>query len=96
MGSEDTPLVGGFRVHGRVQGVGFRWWARQTACTLGLRGEVRNCPDGCVEVIAVGTKDQVERFTRALERGPPASRVDRIEAFEPEAMPAADAFEITR
>jgi len=81
-------------VHGRVQGVGFRWWTRQTACAMGLRGQVRNCSDGCVEVIALGALDRVARFALVLEQGPPASRVDSLDRFEPEHPPPGASFEI--
>ena len=49
-------------VHGRVQGVGFRYSARQQAAALGLSGWVRNCWDGTVEVEAEGPADIVAQF----------------------------------
>ena len=49
----------GFRVTGRVQGVGFRWWTRSLATRLGLSGSVRNLSDGSVAVHARGTDDQL-------------------------------------
>ena len=52
----------GFRIRGRVQGVGFRWWTRGRASDLGLRGTVGNRPDGTVEVHAVGDVDTLEVF----------------------------------
>lgn len=66
-------------IHGRVQGVGFRYFTWQTASRLGVRGSVRNRPDGAVEVEAVGEASDVGRFRERLERGPPAARVETID-----------------
>lgn len=83
-----------WRLSGRVQGVGFRWWTARTARSLGLRGTVRNLPDGRVEVHAAGTTAALEDLERRLERGPAAARVDRVEAISPaEDLPPG--FEIT-
>ncbi|HSH74413.1 MAG TPA: acylphosphatase [Longimicrobiales bacterium] len=71
----------GYRVVGRVQGVGFRWWTRRTAARLGLDGIVRNLPDGSVEVHAVGSEAELERLREALTRGPAASRVEGVEVI---------------
>lgn len=68
-----------FRVFGRVQGVGFRWWTQRTARGLRVGGSVRNLPDGCVEVHAVGPAVLVARLEAALREGPPGSRVDAVE-----------------
>ncbi|MBD0292684.1 MAG: acylphosphatase [Jiangellaceae bacterium] len=59
------------RVRGRVQGVGFRWFARRVAQSLGLAGKAMNLPDGSVEVVAEGPRAACERFVDAL-RGPAA------------------------
>lgn len=90
MASEDREARRGFRVHGRVQGVGFRWWTQRIARELGLGGSVRNLPDGCVEVHVVGPEDVVSHLERALRDGPPASRVERIETIpaDPSASPS--------
>lgn len=85
----------GYRVRGRVQGVGFRWWARTQAERLGLHGSVRNCPDGSVEFHARGPADAVERMTALLHRGPPLARVDAVEPV-PFRAPSTDAFEVLR
>jgi acylphosphatase len=69
----------GFRVVGRVQGVGFRWWARRTAKALGVSGWVRNLPDGSVEVQASGSRVALEQLEARLHKGPTAARVDRVE-----------------
>lgn len=69
----------GFLVHGRVQGVGFRWNTVRTARELELAGTVRNRPDGAVEVHAEGTADALDRLARWLETGPRAARVESVE-----------------
>ena len=69
-------------ISGRVQAVGFRYFAEAAASREGLHGWVRNLPDGRVEASAEGDVDAVERFERALRNGPPAARVDRVEADE--------------
>ncbi|MDE3129148.1 MAG: acylphosphatase, partial [Gemmatimonadota bacterium] len=61
-------------VVGRVQGVGFRWFARQAAHGLGLAGWVRNMPDGTVVCEVAGPPDVVERFAAELRAGPPAAQ----------------------
>jgi len=72
------------RVQGRVQGVGFRYFALQHARRLGLRGYVRNCPDGSVEVLAEGNRTALEELLVLLRQGPPAARVERWHAeWEP-------------
>ena len=64
---------------GRVQGVGFRFFADAVAQREGLHGWVRNLPDGGVEALAEGEADAVERFERAIGHGPPGARVERVE-----------------
>lgn len=56
-------------VHGRVQGVGFRWWVRARALEFGLVGSVANLADGRVEVVAEGPRRACEALLAAL-RGP--------------------------
>lgn len=68
-----------YRLHGRVQGVGFRWWARVQAERLGLTGAVRNEPDGSVVAVAAGDEAALASFRTCLGRGPAGARVDRVE-----------------
>ncbi|MCU0650491.1 MAG: acylphosphatase [Gemmatimonadaceae bacterium] len=65
-------------VHGRVQGVGFRWFTQRTARHLGLTGWVRNLPAGTVEVYAVGPVDALDRLRDALHRGPAGASVEAV------------------
>lgn len=64
-----------FRVTGRVQGVGFRWWAEAQAQALGLAGFVRNEPDGAVSGEAAGPLEALAAFRDRLAQGPSAARV---------------------
>ena len=68
-----------YRVEGRVQGVGYRFFVERVARELGLRGYVRNLYDGRVEVYAIGADAVLERLRKQLELGPPGSRVERVE-----------------
>lgn len=83
-------------VSGRVQGVGFRWFTRKAARELGLAGQVRNLPDGRVEVEAAGDPERLEVFRERLRQGPPGARVDRLDEQELQEVPAWDGFEIDR
>ena len=69
-------------VHGRVQGVGFRWFVEREAGLLGLAGWVRNNDDGTVEALARGSAEQLESLSRKLHEGPRAARVERVEEAE--------------
>jgi acylphosphatase len=83
-------------VSGRVQGVGFRWFVRETAIELGLAGWVRNRPDGTVEVAADGDEAVVSRFRELLRKGPPHAMVVSVDDVpsEPRTLPLP--FEIAR
>jgi len=85
------------RVQGAVQGVGFRWFARETAHRLGVSGWVRNCADGSVEIAVSGDDDLVEQFTAAIARGPAHASVTDV-ARDPLGMDEtlARPFEIRR
>lgn len=80
------------RIHGRVQGVFFRAWAVQEARALGLSGWVRNRADGSVELLAHGADAEVAKLVERCRRGPPAAKVERIEAEEVD-DPGTDGFE---
>lgn len=81
---------------GRVQGVGFRFFADEAARVEGLSGWVRNLPDGRVEAMVEGDLESVERFGRQLARGPGGARVDRIETSEEAPDGRGRPFEIRR
>jgi len=67
-------------VYGRVQGVFLRYFVRNVAITLGLKGYVRNLAGGdAVEVEAEGDKQQLDKLVEQLKIGPPGARVERVE-----------------
>lgn len=84
----------GYRIRGRVQGVGFRWWTRRTATDLGLGGHVRNMPDGSVEVHVAGDADVLDALEKSLWHGPSAARVDEVERLSPDPSTPRDRFQI--
>ena len=65
-------------IRGRVQGIGFRWFIREQARALGLRGWVSNRPDGNVELAAAGEAEALEKLARIAEKGPPGAVVERV------------------
>lgn len=81
-------------VHGRVQGVGFRWSALREARRLGLRGTVGNRADGSVEVVAEGPAQAMDAFLSWLRRGPPGSRVTDVTVDHGAATGRFSSFEI--
>ncbi|HEX2203838.1 MAG TPA: acylphosphatase [Longimicrobium sp.] len=86
----------GFRVSGRVQGVGFRWWTRAQGTRLGLAGTVRNADDGSVEVQARGSDHALAELERLLSEGPPHARVERVDRIPAALPPGAEGFSILR
>jgi acylphosphatase len=68
-----------FIISGRVQGVGYRYFALRQAERYGISGYVRNLDDGRVEVLAQGEEADVTAFLDALRQGPPAARVSVVE-----------------
>ena len=71
-----------FYIGGRVQGVGFRLFARDVAMREGVGGWVRNLPDGRVEAFVEGDAEAVTRVERSLRTGPRGARVDSVSAID--------------
>ncbi len=72
-------------VHGRVQGVGFRFFVQNIGTRLGLGGNVCNCDDGSVEIVAEGDPGSLAEFVKEVSKGPSMARVTRVDVRD---MPA--------
>lgn len=75
--AEDKARVR-LRVEGRVQGVFFRASTMEEAIRLGLKGWVRNCPDGSVEAVAEGARKKIDDLVNWCRHGPPGARVENV------------------
>jgi len=91
--SDDLHTIG-WRVSGRVQGVGFRWFVLQAARRLEIEGDVRNLPDGRVEIRSRASLGRLQGFESAVLEGPPGARVDRIERHDENKEIPRDGFQI--
>ena len=86
-----------WRVRGAVQGVGFRMFALRSARDAGVRGGVRNEPDGSVTAVATGDAESLDRFGAELARGPRHAHVTGVESEElplADAAPAGERFDL--
>ena len=83
-------------VSGRVQRVGYRLFVEDAARRDGVRGFVRNLPDGRVEILAEGETEAVTQFERAIRRGPLQARVDDVETTQSEPTGRFAGFSVTR
>ncbi len=81
------------RVHGFVQGVGYRAWLQRRALSRGLRGWTRNRDDGSVEAVLMGPANKVEEALTLMRSGPPGARVDQVATRPAEAGEIAMATE---
>ena len=85
-----TNVRSHLHITGRVQGVYFRDFTRREALRLGLKGWVRNLPDGRVEAVAEGEEERVEELIRLCHRGPPLAIVRDVRI---QREPPTDGFE---
>jgi len=70
------------KITGKVQGVGFRYFAHQKATEIGITGWVKNSRDGGVLIIAQGTETDLNTFRDYLQIGPIRARVDDISKYK--------------
>jgi acylphosphatase len=92
--AEKTSEARRFLVRGRVQGVGYRWFVEREAHILGVAGWVRNNADSSVEVLAIGTRDQLSGLRTRLQEGPRASRVDEVQEADAKPVSGLKTFRI--
>ncbi len=81
-------------ISGRVQGVGYRYWARSFATRLGLKGWVRNLEDGRVELLAIGATTQLDELIDGCRIGPSAAEVTDVAISDIQAPNVVQGFEI--
>lgn len=70
------------KIYGLVQGVFFRAYTREIAKKLGVKGYVRNMPDGSVEVLAKGNQEALKKLIEFCKQGPPEARVEKIKIID--------------
>jgi len=75
-------------VSGRVQGVGYRYFAVSAAEQIGVTGYAKNLADGRVEVYAIGTVEQLREFAQELQRGPRQAAVELVDEIQAEIVGA--------
>jgi len=77
------PLIARrYLIRGRVQGVGFRYFAQRVAADIGVNGYTRNLDDGRVEVYAIGSSEQLSELSGRLWKGPRLADVRGVEEQE--------------
>jgi acylphosphatase len=85
-----------FLITGEVQGVGYRFFAQRAAARHQVLGQVNNCPDGSVEVVAEGSAGDVEEFKKDLVTGPQWARVEQVEEISLDPTGLYASFRIER
>ena len=81
-------------VEGIVQGVGFRYFAKKVAKEFGIKGYVKNLPDGRVYIVAEGDMNVLEKFLASIRRGPPLAVVKNVIVCEKEPTGEFEDFSI--
>ncbi len=81
---------------GQVQGVGFRYTVKTTASGFEVTGTVRNLPDGGVEMMAEGSKDELEAFRQAIRESGLDHFIKKEDVHWGEAQSAFRGFEIVK
>ena len=66
------------KINGRVQGVGFRYWAKVQAKRLKINGYAKNLADGSVEILASGKKTKIKELEKICYQGPSNASVESV------------------
>lgn len=81
-------------VHGNVQGVSFRAFAKENADMLNIRGYVKNLKDGTVKIVVEGDDQKLQEFVEKIKAGPPEAKVDNVEIIERNYIQNFHGFEV--
>jgi len=81
-------------IQGRVQGVGFRWFAQQNAQQFGLQGYVENLHNGDVEVFVQGSEESLQQFIAKLKVGPSFANVTNFNISDTEVDNSFNQFKV--
>ena len=81
-------------ITGRVQGVGFRYWLYKAAVRNNIKGWVKNKISGEVEALLIGNDKEIDSFIKLCEKGPPSSKVTKIEVQNYQKEHFGKSFEI--
>ncbi|MEG9545022.1 acylphosphatase [Mannheimia sp. HC-2023] len=87
-------VVKRFSIYGRVQGVAFRFFTLKEAEKLGVKGYVRNCNDGSVEVVATTDELAMAQLEQWLHKGSPSAKVERVIVNDYNGRETFERFEI--
>lgn len=90
-----SPSGARVRVSGLVQGVGYRYFCYQNAHRLGLKGWVKNMPDGSVEVRVEGDRSEIEALIDQLKTGPPSGSVSGLDCQWQEYTGTFERFDVS-
>lgn len=83
MTGDQRPPAFRYRITGKVQGVGFRWFVARNATRLRICGHARNLSDGSVEVVAyTSDPEALAELERLLDRGPEHAKVESVDKTE--------------
>ncbi|HEY0593739.1 MAG TPA: acylphosphatase [Thermoanaerobaculia bacterium] len=82
------------RIHGKVQGVGYRFFATRVARRLGLKGHIQNLRDGTVEAIVEGEGSAIDEWVEELREGPRFAEVSRIDQEKKDYRGALGDFDV--
>ena len=89
-------MLSKIKVYGRVQGVLFRKNVKEFADKIGIKGSVRNCADGSVEIIAQGSEDKIKKLYHWIKSNPGFSKIDEIAAEDLKTNVNYEDFEILK
>jgi acylphosphatase len=81
-------------VHGRVQGVGYRFFVISLAKRFSIKGWVKNMPDGTVKVVAEANKNDLEIFVDELKKGPSSAYIEKVNIIKSDALENFKNFEV--